>query len=117
MLVRVKERVADLLNLFLICAARASRDARGQEVVRMLDVLQDTIIELYAKLWTVRDSFLLGKCATCEDNSAMPYTNVAADERDLRELHDVLNLLGKLTVDHLKEYRYVSSDVETLQLS
>ncbi|GJE93345.1 zinc finger MYND domain-containing protein [Phanerochaete sordida] len=99
---RKTERVANLLNLFSICATRVFKDDRTWEVGQILTALLDTVVGLYARFWTVRDSFLLGRRSIFVENSAVPYTNVTVDERELCELHDVLNSLGRLTVENLK---------------
>ncbi|GJE93342.1 hypothetical protein PsYK624_095010 [Phanerochaete sordida] len=73
----------------------------------MLGVLQGTVVRLYTRLWTVRDPFLLGKSDDFNEDSAASYQGAAGMDDELDELYVALNLLGRLTVDSLREHRTI----------
>ena len=96
-----------MLDLFLVCAERVIDDDRPREVAQLLDVLQDTIIEVYAKLWDIKDSFLVDEITDYEDGIAQSSQPGAVDVDSLNAFYRTLVTLGQLTVDELQEHRYV----------
>ncbi|GJE93333.1 hypothetical protein PsYK624_094920 [Phanerochaete sordida] len=70
-------------------------------MTQALDVLEDSIIAAYAKLWTLKDSFLVCRFSRIERKGTKSLL------LELDELYDTLNALGRLTVDGLKEHRTI----------
>lgn len=88
-----------MLDLFVACAKRVLTRQQQEEVAVMLNMLQDTVTEIFAKLWDIRDPFLIAQ-PTHPANSpnAVDY---------LYGLHVTIDTLGHFTTITLRKHRCV----------
>ncbi|GJE93346.1 zinc finger MYND domain-containing protein [Phanerochaete sordida] len=90
-------RCALMLDLFVACAKRVLARQRQEEVAVMLKMLQDTVTEAFAKLWNIRDPFLIAQPTNPANSpNAVDY---------LYGLHVTIDTLGHLTTITLRKHR------------
>lgn len=100
-LYRYKMHVTVTVALFLVSIERGWNDACPRRFGRLKDALQRSIAGFYAKLWDIRDSFLIG-------NFQGRYRIKTPPKADLNLFHDTLLDLSLRALEELDENRYVS---------
>ncbi|GJE93334.1 hypothetical protein PsYK624_094930 [Phanerochaete sordida] len=109
-------RCALMLDLFLACAERVLSSKHQEEVSVLLNILQDTVVGVFVKLWDVRDPFLIAQPASSVDarnNSSNHPMNY------LYGLHVTLDKLGDLMITVLSEHRnfdFINSHIPHISL-
>ncbi|GJE90258.1 zinc finger MYND domain-containing protein [Phanerochaete sordida] len=79
--------VTSAMKLFSVSVGRALKDARLRKFGNLKDVLHRCIAGIFAKLWDLRDSFLIGKFQG-------HYRSERPPKADLDNFHDALLNLG-----------------------
>ncbi|GJE93335.1 zinc finger MYND domain-containing protein [Phanerochaete sordida] len=92
-----------MLDLFVACNGRILASEQKEDVTMILDVLQDTIVGIFVKLWDVRDPFLIA----LPENSAKGNDKSLSPVNHLYDLHATLDALGHDATKTLREHREI----------
>ncbi|GJE93336.1 zinc finger MYND domain-containing protein [Phanerochaete sordida] len=102
------DRVNHMLGLLLTCTQRMIAGDCPQEVAQVLDVLQDTVLKVFAALWDTKDSFLIAEYTAAEGEimDLRPGFGGLWEDR-LDSVYNTLRELGYLTFKKLQEHRSI----------